>query len=217
MAKNIPPTDADNDSSQPCPYCCESVNIKARLCKHCSKDISWTRYLGISNTTLALITALIAVTGTVGPTIKGLMTSKEAKISVNLIGSEDGKIVFLIQNWGGKPAAISRAQIRFPDKYHKTVVADLTASSGASVVDPGRIVVSEFKYKLGTILPTEYQTKNSDLPCKFKVEGVSDGAKILIEKEILDCTSQLLDFSIFTGNLYREKNLVENEVFVKIK
>ena len=66
----IIPTPEELDSRTACPVCKESIVKGAKICINCKSDLSWKRYLAVSNTTLALLTALLAVAGTLGAQIK---------------------------------------------------------------------------------------------------------------------------------------------------
>jgi hypothetical protein len=69
-----------------CPVCGEEIKLAAKKCIHCDSQLDWRRYLGLSSTTLALVTALLAVAGSTAPTIKMLFTAKNSSLRVSALG-----------------------------------------------------------------------------------------------------------------------------------
>jgi hypothetical protein len=97
-------------STLPCPICVEPIPLKAKLCKHCKSDLSWRRHISISNTTLALLTALIAVLGALGPTVKRLWLKDDSEISAVYVGRSNDQVAFLLSNSGSKAGSVKSGQ-----------------------------------------------------------------------------------------------------------
>jgi hypothetical protein len=97
----------------PCLRCGESVLVRARICRHCKSDLSWRRHLQLSTTTLALLTALIAVIGTVGPAAKELLLPSDAAFSAVAVGegANGAPIAFLATNVGKKAGAVTEGWV----------------------------------------------------------------------------------------------------------
>jgi hypothetical protein len=108
-------------TTKPCPVCGELIKISARKCIHCSSDLDWRRYLGLSSTTLAVLTALIAVIGTVAPTVRTALEPKDSRLHLSFVGAgsirsvmpdgrmTDGDTIILATNDGTKAGAIVAA------------------------------------------------------------------------------------------------------------
>lgn len=193
-------------TSTPCRYCREPVDPQARICKHCGTDLTWRRHLAFSNTTLALMTAFLAVVGTVGPIVKDLLKPSAARISADLVGSSGGVVVLLLQNTGGTPAGISRAKIVFGSLDGRTITADLNSMQGAVIVEPGKLIKAEFAYQFGYLSPTKYQNSVPDraLECDLTIDGMSAGEAITWNAKNLACLVPLLDFHLFMKELIKQ-------------
>jgi len=105
---------ANDGTKVPCPMCREPIEPVAKLCKHCKSDLTWRRYLQFSNTTLALLTALIAVVAAVGPGIKTLLLPG-ARVTVSLVGqadpANDAQVAVLVSNGGTSAVAVREVQV----------------------------------------------------------------------------------------------------------
>lgn len=81
-----------------CPVCGEEIAATARKCVHCGSELNWRRHMSLSTTTLALLTAFIAVVGAVGPSIKSLFDYRDAFLNFAFVGAgslrtvQDGRI-----------------------------------------------------------------------------------------------------------------------------
>jgi hypothetical protein len=71
----------------PCPVCREPIKAGARKCVHCNSALDWRRFLGVSETTLALLVALVTVVAAAGPKLIELFTpnTSDLKLSVRQI------------------------------------------------------------------------------------------------------------------------------------
>jgi hypothetical protein len=106
-----------------CPACCEEIANAASKCIHCGSELNWRRHISLSATTLALITAFIAVLGTVGPSIKSLFEYSDAFLNFKFVGAgsvrtmQDGRptnasVVLLGSNEGHAAGGLVAAQLR---------------------------------------------------------------------------------------------------------
>jgi hypothetical protein len=108
---STPPVAFDQPSAAAkvrCPVCCEQIEPGARHCIHCSSDLTWRRHLHFSNTTLALLTALIAVLGTLGPKVAELLDPRGTRIQGVFVGDVKGTAhySFLATNRGAEGGVI---------------------------------------------------------------------------------------------------------------
>lgn len=91
-----------------CPICRHSLPVGARYCIECKHDLTWRRHLGISNTALALLTALIAVAASSIDAIKKLFEPNDSAFHAQLIGtsSRDENVSLLVSNNGKRTGAV---------------------------------------------------------------------------------------------------------------
>ncbi len=67
----------------PCPVCREPIYKGAKKCVRCSSMLGWRGWLGISETTLALLVALVSVLGATAPRIAGMFMRKYSDVHVD--------------------------------------------------------------------------------------------------------------------------------------
>lgn len=75
---------AGTDASAPCSVCREPIKVGARKCVRCDSMLDWRRWLGISETTLALLVALVSVIGGTAPRIMELFTPKASALHLSI-------------------------------------------------------------------------------------------------------------------------------------
>jgi hypothetical protein len=102
-------------STKPCRFCCEPIDPRATVCKHCRTDLSIRRYLTLSNTTLALFTALIAVVGTFAPAIKNTFVPNTSQLRARFVNftvaSDKLFATFIVTNAGGQPGVVGNGSL----------------------------------------------------------------------------------------------------------
>lgn len=131
QAEIVVPPMGDLDEKIPCPICRELIFRGAKLCIHCKSDLTWKRYLSISNTTLALLTALIAVVGTVGPQLQRMYFGENSRLTAAVLGEapESGLISVLVTNEGTRPGYVGKSSLILPIIFYD----DEAAKSGVDV------------------------------------------------------------------------------------
>lgn len=145
-------------ATKPCPVCGEPIQASARKCVHCSSDLDWRRFLGLSSTSLAVLTALIAVAGAVAPIIKSALEPKDSRLHFTFMGAgsmrgvtQDGQLthgdtVLLATNDGTKGGAIVGAELqvmwRAGGRTHDLAAALWTAGDEPVIVPPGAAIAA---------------------------------------------------------------------------
>jgi len=88
-----------SDITIPCPVCREPIKEGARKCVHCDSVLDWRGWLGISETALALLVALVSVIGATGPRVVELLTprSSDLKLSLRQVWGQNLELVGLNQ------------------------------------------------------------------------------------------------------------------------
>jgi hypothetical protein len=101
-----------------CPVCRETIKAGARKCVECNSDLDWKRYFTLSNTTLALLTALVSVIATSYPAIKRLMTPEKSVISVHVVGNnaDDTTMSLLVSNAGRQTGSLNTIVLAYSGK-----------------------------------------------------------------------------------------------------
>lgn len=137
---------------QPCPVCGEEIALSARKCIHCSSELNWRRHLSFSATTFALITAFLAVLGTVGPSIKSLFEYQDAFLNFTFIGAgslrtvqdgrpTNGSVILLASNEGHAAGGLvaGRLQISWAEGGKRHFAASMlrTPEDEPIIIGPG--------------------------------------------------------------------------------
>ncbi|MGO4379728.1 hypothetical protein [Pseudoduganella sp. RAF53_2] len=105
-----------------CLACKEEIKPGALICKHCKTDLSWRRHLQIGQTSLALVTAFVAVLGAVAPNIKSAFQSSHSQISYTMTSSTFDTVTLLVTNYGPEMGLVSDLTV--------WVIADITDAKG---------------------------------------------------------------------------------------
>jgi hypothetical protein len=103
--------------TRPCPVCAEPIKGQARKCIHCGSALDWTRYLGISNVTLALLTALVAVIAQAAPVVRSALEPRDSRLHPTFMGTGsrravldgtimNGDVILLISNDGAEAGGV---------------------------------------------------------------------------------------------------------------
>jgi hypothetical protein len=95
----------------PCRVCRESILQGAKKCIHCGSMLDWRRWLGLSETTLALLVALVTVVAATAPRIVELLTPRysDLRLSVRQISYQNIELV--AWNQGHKNSQLLSAKI----------------------------------------------------------------------------------------------------------
>jgi hypothetical protein len=102
-----------------CAMCAEPIQAAAHKCKHCGSyqgPPPWRERINVSNTTLSLLVALIAVIGAVAPGIKTLVTPTVATFRFSAPSFRPGAVSVVATNIGAQPAFLDSAFIMIPQK-----------------------------------------------------------------------------------------------------
>jgi hypothetical protein len=93
-----------------CAACKSPMPLGAYICLNCKTDFSWRRYFTIGDSTLALLTALIAVIGaTMPPIIRTIAPPDNFKTKI--VSAKEDDFVLWISNEGDAPLVVSRATL----------------------------------------------------------------------------------------------------------
>jgi hypothetical protein len=100
---------------QSCVVCKSDIKADALVCIHCnSHQARWRRALDFSNTTLALLIALISVASVAVPVVaRQFEPPPQDRVIARVVGSspDDGSVSALVSNLGNRAAAFRAARI----------------------------------------------------------------------------------------------------------
>ena len=96
-----------------CPVCREPIARGARKCINCGADLDWRRYFGLGNTTLALLTALVAVVSASAPEFVKILTPKVSNLSAHYVGinAAGSALSLFVENSGREAGAIEQIDL----------------------------------------------------------------------------------------------------------
>jgi hypothetical protein len=132
--------------------CGEEIAASATKCIHCGSELNWRRHLSFSATTLALMTAFVAVLGTVGPSIKSLFEYRDAFLNFTFIGAgsvrtiqdgrpTNGSVILLASNEGHAAGGLVAAHLQIVwtegGKRHLAASMLRTPADEPIVIGPG--------------------------------------------------------------------------------
>jgi predicted nucleic acid-binding Zn ribbon protein len=205
---------AGPEPTKHCPVCGELIWVGALKCIHCDTDFSWRRYLAFSNTTLALVTALISVMATSAPVIRSLLTPEGSKMSGVFAGiSTSGETLSMLFNNDGKRAgAINRLWFTVLYKKDKEIrnfsIYPHTKGDGALYLQPGKTTPADFIFansvshwgpqeKNAEDLPMlalpdfwEWNATEKNATCTVRLSGINADGSEFKDKRDVSCTGQ---------------------------
>jgi hypothetical protein len=95
----------------PCRVCREPVRQGARKCIHCNSVLDWRGWLGISETALALLVALLSVIGATAPRVIELLKPKFSNLKVSVRQVYGQNLELLATNQGNQNSVLLSAEI----------------------------------------------------------------------------------------------------------
>lgn len=105
------PVSVAHPTTKTCKHCAAHIPLGARLCKECKSYQDWRGWLPISQTTLALVVALVSVLTAAAPTVQELITEKNSRLSMNYIGTSNGEVLMATTNAGNRPGTVLEGKI----------------------------------------------------------------------------------------------------------
>jgi ribosomal protein L40E len=142
------PYDAQPATAQPatkiCRDCAERIPDKARKCGHCDAYQDWRRVIFLSNSTLSLLVALVAVLAFAIPIIKSALTPRYERVTARVVSQgyqqSLGKtaIIVVLSNSGTVSAFVDPSASLTSGKRHKWFGVDLLPSVNSSKDYPSR-------------------------------------------------------------------------------
>ena len=133
-----------------CPACGEQIWDQATKCRHCGTDFSWRRYLSFSNTTLALITALISVIASSAPAINLLLTPENSTLTsvFSNVSTSGETLSMLLSNSGRRTGVVNRVNVAiiYGVNRKEFSIFPTTKDDTAIAIEPGKTVLANFLF-----------------------------------------------------------------------
>jgi hypothetical protein len=124
----------------PCPVCREPIRKGAKKCIHCTPTIDWHRWLAISQTTLALLVALVSVVGATALRLSELLTRDYSDLGLNYRQVYRNGLEVEAWNQGNRNAQLMAAKLLAKTHDKKQLELDLEVN-GAPPVAAGQEVL----------------------------------------------------------------------------
>jgi len=99
------------EESIPCSVCREPIRLGARKCIHCDSMLDWRGWLGISQTTLALLVALVSVVSASASRVAELFARNYSEVTLNVRQVAKQYLELAAWNQGNKNAQLLSANI----------------------------------------------------------------------------------------------------------
>ena len=143
-----------------CVVCAHSIPEPAKFCTHCENHQDWfRRNVGVGETTLALLVALVAAVGAVVPPIAALFNRPRASIVQTSVVFADGSLKVVMANAGEKAGVFQLARVLFRvDEQAPSVMVNFDVL-GNPILRPGDWRV--FTLKPGEPLSREVDDKKA--------------------------------------------------------
>ncbi|MFK0207218.1 hypothetical protein [Agrobacterium sp. NPDC090283] len=100
------------DQTKNCKQCCLPIPEKAKICTHCQSHQDWRGFFSISNTVLALLTALVSVLAIAIPSLYSLLHTPKSDMADPMITLDGTTVRVLINNRGDASGVFVRADVR---------------------------------------------------------------------------------------------------------
>jgi hypothetical protein len=133
------------DVFTPCPVCREPIRKGARKCIHCTSMLDWRGWLGISETALALLVALVSVLGASAPRVAELFTRDYSDVRLNYRQVNSQYLELTAWNQGNKNGLLSSAKMIARSKDGKELGLIKLEVSSPPLILAGQQAVSGFR------------------------------------------------------------------------
>lgn len=175
-----------------CIACGQLISANATLCHHCNSYQNWRRHVAFTQTTLALLVALVAVVGATAPVLYKIYKGNNSDLSGQFVDFRKGRAVFIVRNAGNAPGVVIDGGFRFRVDYENATPATMGFSISLSeddqtIVEPSGTILVSLRgegVRLG-VLKSVFHEKSSDKCVTYLNIQEFDGTKERLEKESL--------------------------------
>ena len=165
-----------------CLVCAEPINIAARKCVHCSSDqVGLLRNVGVSNTVLSLLIALISVLTAGVPVLKDALTPKNSELAFSFQGADDNYINILAANQGTRPGSVRIGKIIRGEQ--ELLLLRIYPNASSQIINPSNSLLLQFSGERAIT------TQNSSDICHLQFMGNDFKGKETTADVKVDCAN----------------------------
>jgi hypothetical protein len=167
-------TDGDTKS---CKVCAEEIKKAARVCIHCNNYQDWRAEIGISQSVLSLLVALLSVLTVAAPVLVSTFTPKNSSFAFTFEAASASNIAVFIANSGSRSGVI-RMPVRFAvtqlNGKPVSMALSVTGASTAIFIDAGKSLLLQLSPpadsgQTGTTLADFFATNGK--PDRIELDG----------------------------------------------
>ncbi|MBY5357247.1 hypothetical protein HFO94_27595 [Rhizobium leguminosarum] len=169
--------------------------MAASLCTHCNTYQGYRRFLNISQTSLALLIALISVTGTLIPPLAKVLF-RDSHLEKNLISIDQTGAIFVVTNSGNMPGSVISAEVEFPLSEGRSTRLALPVA--VQIIEPGKSqLVKVTPSDAPALLVTAIYQSLTTSGCSLRLSLLSYRGEVSKHVEEIECDR-------LTSNLFTE-------------
>jgi hypothetical protein len=127
----------------PCAVCKEPIQAGALKCIHCESYLDWRGYLAVSQTTLALLIALISVVSSMVPPLVDWMSRHYSDIHAEVRQPYLDRLEISVANTGNRPGMLVSVSLAALKADGNRVGPILLQTQSDGVVGPGQSIVAQ--------------------------------------------------------------------------
>ncbi|HFQ5338136.1 hypothetical protein NOL37_23705 [Vibrio parahaemolyticus] len=161
-----------------CKQCRLEIDERAKVCPHCQSRQDWRSHLQFSNVLLALLVALISVTGATLPVIADFLLPKRASPDILQLHVKDDRLSLIVSNSGSLAAAFKEAYIELTVAINNNPDTTNTMTFPLKVQDGAIIVPPENLHQLDLILQNDFHAYGNDRTALYRGYVISCDSKI---------------------------------------
>lgn len=137
-----PRSTAAVEPSSPCPVCREPIRVGAKKCIHCGSFLDWRQTVGVSQTTLALLVALISVVSSTVPRFVEWLSPDYSDLHVEVRQVYLDRLELFLSNSGNRPARLIGVAIAATTRDGRRFGPDRLQVASDGNVGPGQSIVA---------------------------------------------------------------------------
>ncbi len=137
-----PRSTADVEPSSPCPVCREPIRVGVKKSIHCDSFLDWRQTVGVRQTTLALLVALISVVSSTVPRFVEWLSPDYSDLHVEVRQVYLDGLELFVSNSGNQPGRLIGATIAATTMDGRQLGPDALQVASDGNVGPNRSIVA---------------------------------------------------------------------------
>jgi predicted nucleic acid-binding Zn ribbon protein len=131
-----------------CKVCAEPIKQQARICNHCKSYQDWRGHMGMSQSVLALLIALISVGTVFVPVVVKSFTAENSDLIFSLQSIDKRKLTFLGSNRGNRPGTVAHLFVW----QEGDLIFEGELAGGLALIDEGKSQLLQFQLSSTKVL-----------------------------------------------------------------